>query len=250
MIALELELSSIAVRLPSGATALAERRPDLGERLRLWSAWDEAAGTCRFFRVAASAEGWPIAEDVTAEVAPSLAAAVEAAERASRRVVQQRRHQVRAAAAMEPIDWQRGRLDLIEVETAKAGVKRRYAQPPLERYAARKIVTARQCEAGRKLYADYAFGIVGAREEDGETAPGIRSGAAAGYAAERIACATAFRLAVQALGIRLSPLALAVCVEDQTLRVIAARTGQNGQALTALLTTALDVLADHYHFPA
>jgi hypothetical protein len=250
MMDLALELSSIAVRLPSGVTALAERRPDLGERLRLWSAWDAATGSCRFFRVEQSAEGWPIAEDVTDEVAPGLAAAVEMAERASRRVAQQRRQSTRAATAMEPIDWQRSRMDLVEIETAAAGVKRRYAQPPLERYAARKIVTARQCEAGRKLYADHAFGIIGARDEDGEKAPGIRAGAAAGYADVRIAAATAFRLAMVALGPRLSPLVLAVCVEDQTLRDIAGRTGQNGQALTALLTTALDVLADHYKFPA
>lgn len=115
------EMSAVAVRLPSGAAAMAEPRPDLGAHLRLWSAWDGEAKTSRFYRIAAGEQGWPVVEDVTAEVAPGLQGAVRAAEKRDAAIVVSGRRRTRHADWLAPESWQ-------EKHSPTEDVKVRYRQ--------------------------------------------------------------------------------------------------------------------------
>lgn len=134
------EMSAVAVRLPSGAAAMAEPRPDLGERHRLWSAWDEEAGTSRFYRIEATAEGWPLVCDVTSEVAPEMASAVRAAQRKARMLATGSRRRTRDGEWTAPEAWQ-------ESHSPTEDVKVRYRQDGAKRVdmilCRRRVVEAR-----------------------------------------------------------------------------------------------------------
>jgi hypothetical protein len=120
------EMSAVAVRLPSGATAMAEPRPDLGEPLRLWSAWDGEAKASRFYRIEASPEGWPVVCDVTSDVAPALAAAVRASQKKSRALATASRRRTRDGEWTPPEAWQ-------EQHSPTEDVKVRYRQDGAKR---------------------------------------------------------------------------------------------------------------------
>lgn len=120
------EMSAVAVRLPSGAAAMAEPRPDLGSHLRLWSAWDGEAKASRFYRLDMSEEGWPSVRDVTDEVAPTLSGAVVAAEKRARSIAASSRRRARESDWTAPEAWQ-------ERHSPTEDVKVRYRQDGAKR---------------------------------------------------------------------------------------------------------------------
>jgi len=131
-------------------------------------------------------------------------------------------------------------------ETMVAGIRRHMVQSPVERMYARGSLTSRQYDAAQRLYVSYVLGIAGAR--DPERATGTGGYDPAGYSDARLAAATDYRKAVQAVG----PLAWVlewVVVQETTLEGLGQITGRSRETLKGYLEAALDVLADWYRLP-
>lgn len=114
--------------------------------------------------------------------------------------------------------------------------------PTLERMERHGSLTHRQGAAGRRLYQDYVFGIVGARERDAATANGSPSG----YADSQIDAAGRCRAVKERLGPRLWPLCFAIACDDVSVPDYARHRGLNPTSTVAVLRIALDMAADVY----
>lgn len=134
-----------------------------------------------------------------------------------------------------------------EAEPAHAGMRMRRVQAPVERYAARDLLTKRQVDAAMDLRADWEFGICGVR--DGDRYSGTRSGL--GLTDGQIDAATAYRHAVQSIGKSASAIVLPVVIGDAaggeiTVETLAARRSEDRKQVMGMLKLGLDSLADHY----
>ncbi len=145
----------------------------------------------------------------------------------------------------QPIDWRAQHGSVENLETARAGQTRAAVQAPLERYYARKLISGRMYDAGRRLYQSYATGIVGVR--DGEGGSGEYS--PSGYSDAQLAAAQDYRRAIQGVGNRMAALLTWVVIEEVTLEKLQAHTGTPARKMMGALHLALDSLADHYRMP-
>lgn len=131
---------------------------------------------------------------------------------------------------------------LTQEATDSAGIRRRAVQPPVERYGARRQLDPRQVQAARRLYADYAFGLCGAR--DREAGSGARFGSM-GLAAARVEAVTRYRRALAAAG-RDGVVVDRVACGEQAAGAAAPGFGlTTAQAMTAL-RRGLDAVAGYY----
>jgi len=131
-------------------------------------------------------------------------------------------------------------------ETMVAGIRRHVVQSPVERMYHRGGLTGRQYDAASRLYVSYVLGVAGAR--DPERATGSSGFDPAGYSDARLAAATDYRKAVQAVG----PLAWVlewIVVQETTLERLGEITGRSREALKGYLEAALDLLGDWYRLP-
>lgn len=124
----------------------------------------------------------------------------------------------------------------------RAGIRRRVVQPPVERYGARRQLDIRQIQAARRLYADYAFGVCGAR--DREVGPGPRFDTM-GLAAARVDAVTRYRRALAAAG-RDGPVVERVTCGERTAGVVAPGLGLTTCQAMEALRRGLDAVAGYY----
>lgn len=134
-------------------------------------------------------------------------------------------------------------------EEARPGVRMHRTQPPVERYAKRGIITARQAMAADDLRSDWEFGIIGIKS-------GVRivsGGGPISLSDAQLDAATAYRVAVQAIGQRVSAILLPIVIGDAAGGEITAEQLASNEAcpynrkqVMGILSVGLDMLADHY----
>lgn len=193
----------------------------------------------------------------------------------------ERSEQLRAAGAMEPIDWQsRADPNITETETIAAGVRarRREASTPLRKYVGawhrererlgglaraaedawrlhdrepRQGISPLQCEAGEQFAEDcrIAYRSLGVTAAD-LLRMHMKLGGGVGAAAQRayVEFRRAHRKLVAMHGEVTANVAVAVCAHEETLRDVERRFGwghDRGHAMRHL-RLALATLAGHY----
>jgi hypothetical protein len=114
-------------------------------------------------------------------------------------------------------------------------------QSVLDRQRVRGQITARQAEAGEKLYRAWALGIAGARMDT----KGCSAWTTAGYVDSQMDALKLYRGARDAIGGSRWPLLFAVVIEDWTVARFANERGRNTAASAEVLRSALDDLADY-----
>jgi hypothetical protein len=122
-----------------------------------------------------------------------------------------------------------------------SGVCRVSSVSALEAMARRKVLSARQMAAGRRLSASYNLGIVGLHQSTGCAAQMPPH-----YMDAKVSAATDYERAREAVGGRIWPVLWAVVCGDQTIHEISGERGLNPTAAMTTLKIALDMLADHY----
>lgn len=132
---------------------------------------------------------------------------------------------------------------LVETVTDTPGASHARAQPVLERYHRRGTLTDRQVLAGEKLYACWALGVAGARDED---KTGSSGGDPAGYRDAQLDSLATYRRIRDAVGPRLWPVTFACCIEDFSADRWANERGRamHPRGAIQLLRVALDMAAD------
>jgi hypothetical protein len=125
------------------------------------------------------------------------------------------------------------------------------SQSPLDHYHRRDRVDDRQYRAGDRFRTDFLLGGLETRlVADLARISGNAGGGPGLMATERqVAARQRWRRATQAVGLRLSPVLVAVCCEERTAADWTAKPGRGGEieGMTTL-RLALDTLADHYGF--
>lgn len=134
-------------------------------------------------------------------------------------------------------------------ETAKAGARVRRTQSPIERYAKRNLITDRQAMAADDLRSDWEFGIVGITGG----ARIVKAGGPISMSDAQLDAATAYRVAVQSIGQRLSAILLPIVIGDAAGGDITAEhlakfdaCPYDRKQIMGILGVGLDMLADHY----
>ena len=137
----------------------------------------------------------------------------------------------------------------VEEPSDVAGQPRQRIQRMIDRLERRGLLTARQAEAGRRLHDDWEM----IQQAPDRTQPG-----AAGMqpcrrpvvpAEERIDAAKRYRLALQRAGLRLSPLIVAVVLEDRSVEQFADFAQQDRRRVMGKLDHVLDEIGDVYGLP-
>jgi len=134
-----------------------------------------------------------------------------------------------------------------ENEPARAGIRVRRVQPPIERYLARDLITSEQYEAATRLRRDYEFGICGVNDS-GRSGAG---GGVPGYSVAQIDATAAYQHAVQALGKVISPIVLPVVLGydhggEITVEALSKYMGRSRKEMMGVFKAGLDMLAEHY----
>lgn len=123
-------------------------------------------------------------------------------------------------------------------------VERVQSLTALDAMMRRKVLSARQAAAGRRLASSYALGIVGLRHSTG-----AGSHMPPAYMDARVAAAKDYESARDALGGRLWPVLWSVVCGDEVVSEVAKRRKSNPTAIMAVVKLALDTLADFYQLP-
>ena len=149
-----------------------------------------------------------------------------------------------AAEVLETVSWQEPRDIAIEVSD-RAGVMRGRVQRPVDRLLRRGQITSRQHEAGRRLQDDWGriAGLVD-RELGMPKGPPVFEPSDG-----RLDAARRYREALQAVGPRLSPLIVAVVLEERSVEAYAQAAGEDRRRLMGKLEHALDEIGDVYRLP-
>ena len=124
------------------------------------------------------------------------------------------------------------------------------AESPLSWLAARKLVSARQVEAGERLRADYERAALGPRVTmRWDAAPRAQRGGAPEPALAQIAAKRRFDAAIAEVGSGLSDILWRVVCACEGLPAAERGLGWPARAGKLVLGLALDRLADHYRLP-
>lgn len=124
----------------------------------------------------------------------------------------------------------------VEIDGARAAVKRVVNATPLDRYARRQLLDRRQVEAGERLAADWHA----ARMEQRVVASyrdWVDCGTAADVQVDRAGARRRVARAVEAVGRIAASEVVAVCCDERAV---------GGTVAMEILRRGLDVLADHY----
>lgn len=156
---------------------------------------------------------------------------------------QAKRKALLEADRREPADWRGQHAAGIEtLETARAGIRIRRVQAPLDWYWSRKLIDSREYDAGTSLRQAYELGVCGARDAD--QAGG--GGGVGGYSEAQLCAAETYRKAIAAVGRHLAKVLVDVICCEYSADQIAKRTGEDRKGIMALLRVALRTLADHW----
>ena len=152
--------------------------------------------------------------------------------------------QAAAADALDSVSWRDPRDIVVEVSD-RAGVMRGRIQRPVDRMLRRGQITSRQHEAGRRLQDDWdrIAGLVD-RELGMPKGPPVFEPTDG-----RLDAARRYREALQAVGPRLSPLVVAVILEERSVEAYAQAAGEDRRRLMGKLEHALDEIGDIYRLP-
>lgn len=160
------------------------------------------------------------------------------AERAKAKAAREARRKARQQAVADQRD-----KGTPELRRHKSGRVR--TQSLLQRYLARRSISGAQFQAGERLYA--------AREAAGASSAPIGSYAPkvdkSIRATSVLSCAMAddrYKRALEAMGPGLAPIAVHVCINDQSAEEWARAKGKPLKDGIALLRAALDLLVDHW----
>lgn len=116
----------------------------------------------------------------------------------------------------------------------------------LEELHRRGAITDEQRAAGERLRNAWELGVEGAQDHDTVPLGGLAAWQKCAMTEGRLAAATDYRLALEAVGKRMSPILNWVCCRGRTLREWAAISESRIEGASAVLRLALDTLADHY----
>jgi len=115
-------------------------------------------------------------------------------------------------------------------------------QSTIERMRVRGQITARQAEAGERLYRCWSLGVAGAREES----RGCAAWSPGGMMDAQLDALTSYRGAVSAIGKARFPLLFAVAIEDWTVARFTNERGYGRDGTGEVLRSALEDLADYF----
>ena len=152
----------------------------------------------------------------------------------------------RGRAPIEPPPLWTDPRHTVEEPSDVAGQPRKRIQRMTDRLERRGNLTSRQAEAAKKLVDDWEI-IGGAIDKPPSYMP--RSKPEFEPTEAMLDASRQYRLAMQAVGARLSPLVIAVVIEDKSVEWYAEQTGQCRRRLMGKLEHALDLIGDAYGLP-
>lgn len=130
---------------------------------------------------------------------------------------------------------------------ARITLKRNVAENPVDRMFHKGQITAEQCEAGRRLLADWWLGQTSPiRGVDYSAVRVCSSGAPAGLSDARCDAMTRYNKAMRTVGTTGRIVLTAIVIDGEDFQSLAARRGWNRKAINLALATALDMLVVHY----
>lgn len=137
----------------------------------------------------------------------------------------------------------------VEEPSDVAGQPRDRVQRMIDRMERRNQITARQAEAGRRYHDDWEL-VQRTAERAEPGGAGMPLGRRpAEMNDERLDAAKRYRLATQAIGPRLSPLIVAVVLEDRSVEKFTNGDAKRVCRFMGQLEHALDVIGDSYGLP-
>jgi hypothetical protein len=137
---------------------------------------------------------------------------------------------------------------LVEAATDAPGAYVARVQPAIERMRNRGLLSARQADAGARIYRNWALGICGARDADAGGGSALDPG---GYRDRQLDAATEYRRIRDAVGLRLWPVTFGVCCEDMSVDQFANERGggMDRKQWMGALKMALSMAADFLGLP-